>query len=78
VAGAVALIVIGLVGVVVAVRALTSGEVTAVWSRVGGWASLSSTFSRDESPVLFWAATLFYGVAGLGLAIFGLVRLLSR
>ena len=75
--GGIALVCIGLVGVGVAVRALLTGEISVVWSLLGGWGAASSTSSRDESPVLFWAATLLYGGAGLLLALFGVYRLVA-
>ena len=68
---------LGLFAVGSSVRALMEGEIRAVWSTLGGWGTLSSSFSRDEHPIPFWAATLFYGIAGLLLGAFGVVRLLT-
>lgn len=73
-----ALIGIGLFGVFTAARALSEGEISVVWSLLGGWGRLSSKHARDESPAAFWAATLFYGGAGVLLTLFGIYRLLAR
>ncbi len=75
--GGLALLGIGLFGVWVAVRALREQEISVVWSMLGGWGRLSSAHSRDESPVVFWCATAFYGAAGALLVVLGLVRLVS-
>jgi len=71
------LIFIGLVGAGFGVHALWSGEVLIVWSRLGGWGSLSSRATREEQPALYWAATVLYGAGGLLLAGFGIYRLLK-
>lgn len=75
--GSLALIGIGAFGAWTALRALQEGEISVVWSSLGGWGRLTSAHSRERSPIVYWAATLFYGGAGLLLAIFGLYRLLT-
>jgi len=75
--GGIAITCIGLVGVAFAVRGVLAGEISMLWSLLGGWGQLSSTYSRDDSPVAFWGATLFYGAAGLLLAAFGVYRLVA-
>lgn len=76
--GAIFLVILGLAGFGFAMRALVTGEIDAVFSSLGGWGTLSSRFSRDEQPALFWCATVFYAVAGAGLAIFGAYRALAQ
>ncbi len=73
--GSIALICMGLFGVGVAVRAFVEGEISVLWSLLGGWGQLSSKHSRDESPVVFWGATLFYAGGGTLLSLFGVYRL---
>ncbi len=75
--GSIALIGIGIFGAWTAVRALQEGEISVVWSMLGGWGRLTSAHSRDESPTVYWAATLFYGGGGLLLTALGLYRLLA-
>jgi hypothetical protein len=75
--GSIALIVLGLFGVFAAGRGVVTGEISVVWSMLGGWGRVSSTHSKEESPLLFWGATVFYGGAGLALALFGVYRLLA-
>jgi len=48
-----------------------------VWSMLGGWGRLTSAHSRDESPTVYGAATLFTGGGGLLLTALGLYRLLA-
>lgn len=75
--GSLALIGIGSFGVVVAVRAIVTGEISVVWSMLGGWGQVSSTHSKDESPAVFWGAAILYGGAGLLLALYGAYRLIA-
>ncbi len=75
--GSFALIGIGLFGAWTALRALQEREISVVWSMLGGWGRLTSAHSRDESPAIYWAATLFYGGGGLLLTGLGLYRLLG-
>lgn len=69
---------VGVVGLGVSAYAIVTGEVTIVWSRLGGWGSLSSSATRSESPVRFWGATAFYGLGGLVLIGLGLARVLGH
>lgn len=75
--GSVALIAVGLFGVFAAVRAIVTSEISVVWSMLGGWGQVSTKHSKDESPVVFWGATLLYGGAGLLLALYGAYRLIA-
>jgi hypothetical protein len=76
--GTVVLIAIGLFGGWTAWRALQEGEISVVWSTLGGWGRLTSAHERAKSPVVFWSATLFYGGGGLLLTALGLYRLLAH
>jgi hypothetical protein len=67
---------LGLFGVGLAVHAVLTGTINVLLTRLGGWASISSTFSRDEEPVRFWCGVLAYGIGGLGLALFALYHVL--
>lgn len=75
--GSLALLGIGIFGVWTALRAIHEGEIGVVWSTLGGWGRLTSAHSRDESPIIYWAATLLYGGGGLLLTALGLYRLLA-
>lgn len=75
--GGIFLVLVGLAGVGFSAWGLVTGEASIVWSRLGGWGSLSSRASRDVQPAMFWAATLFYGGAGLLLAGFGVYRMMQ-
>jgi hypothetical protein len=76
--GKIAVIVIGLAGVGFGVRALLEGTVNWAWVRFGAWGSINTEFDRDESPLGYWLATMFYLVGGAFLSLFGVFRLLFR
>ena len=75
--GGIALVCLGLFAMAVTVRAFLEGEISMVWSLLGGWGTLSSRYARDESPTMFWATAVFYAVAGLLLAAYGAYRLIA-
>lgn len=75
--GGIAITCIGLLGVAFAVRGVLAGEISMVWSLLGGWGTLSSSYSKDESPIAFWGTALFYTAGGVLLAVFGVYRLVT-
>ena len=75
--GGIAILCIGLIGLAITVRSVLEGEISMIWSMLGGWGQLSSRYSRDDSPVMFWAVAAFYATAGLLVAAFGAYRLIA-